>query len=343
MIKYLGSKRLLIPKIVEIVKNESAKKVLDLFSGTSRVGHALQNEGITTWSNDITTYGLYLAFTHVMVDKEKFQSMQKIIDELNQVEPNAGWFTKTYCEDANFFHPKNGAKIEAIRNYIEAKLKPWMHTQPSWAAYAQYRIAIVSLIEAADRVDSTCGVQMAYLKDWAKRANNDLELRMPDMSKGVGGATQLDAKEAAKRYSNSFDLVYMDPPYNQHNYLGNYHIWETLCLWDNPETYGKAQKRVDIKTRKSPWNSKKQIKPEFEELISLIESPKVLVSFNNEGYMTQDEIYSVLDDNFSTIEVIEVPYKRYVGAKIGIHNKNGEKVGKISHTENKELLFLAKR
>ena len=33
---------------------------------------------------------------------------------------------------------------------------------------------IVSLMEAADRVDSTTGVQMAFLKQWAARSYNDL-------------------------------------------------------------------------------------------------------------------------------------------------------------------------
>ena len=36
-------------------------------------------------------------------------------------------------------------------------------------------------MEAADRVDSTCGIQMAYLKKWAGRSFNDLELRMPSL------------------------------------------------------------------------------------------------------------------------------------------------------------------
>ena len=34
-------------------------------------------------------------------------------------------------------------------------------------------------MEAADRVDSTVGLQMAYLKQWAPRAYNDLALRLP--------------------------------------------------------------------------------------------------------------------------------------------------------------------
>ena len=40
---------------------------------------------------------------------------------------------------------------------------------------------LTSLMEAADRVDSTCGIQMAYVKTWAPRSHNDLELRVPTL------------------------------------------------------------------------------------------------------------------------------------------------------------------
>jgi adenine-specific DNA-methyltransferase len=337
MIKYLGSKRKLIPRIVEIIKEEGAKKVIDLFAGTSRVGHALQNEGITVLANDHNEYAHFLATTHVQANPEEYKNLQETIDYLNQIKPKAGWFTKTYCEDARFFHPKNGAKIEAIRNYIE---KEYGQNQENYVPEI-YRILIVSLMEAADRVDSTCGQQMAYLKSWAKRAHNDLELRVPKMSKGKGIAVRMDALEVAKV---PMELAYIDPPYNQHNYLGNYHIWETLSLWDEPETYGKAQKRIDVKDkdRKSDFNSKKRILSAFQELIDNLASPKALVSFSDEGYMTKEDLISVLKTKFSSVEVIEIPYQRYVGAKIGIYDNKGKKVGKVSHTENKEYLFLAK-
>ncbi|MEC7114930.1 MAG: DNA adenine methylase, partial [Bacteroidota bacterium] len=39
MIKYLGSKRTLLPLIVQTIDSlEGARSVIDLFSGTSRVG-----------------------------------------------------------------------------------------------------------------------------------------------------------------------------------------------------------------------------------------------------------------------------------------------------------------
>jgi len=337
MIKYLGSKRKLISQIVEIIKKEEVTKVIDLFAGTSRVGFALQNEGITVLANDHNEYAHFLATTHVQADPEEYKDIQKTIDHLNSIQPKAGWFTKTYCEDAKFFHPKNGAKIEAIRNYIEEKYGPKIPDHKPEI----YRILVVSLMEAADRVDSTCGQQMAYLKNWAKRAHNDLELRIPKMSKGKGVAVRMDAAEVAKV---PMELAYIDPPYNQHNYLGNYHVWETLSLWDEPETYGKAQKRIDVRDpeRKSSFNSKVKILSAFQELINNLASPKALISFSNEGYLKKEKLISVLKTKFSSVEVTEIPYKRYVGASIGIYNNLGNKVGKVSHTENKEYLFLAK-
>lgn len=334
MIKYLGSKKKLLPQIVEAIKKENPKTVIDLFSGTSRVGHALQNEGIKVISNDMNNYAHVIATTYVQADpaSETAAKARTIIDQLNKIpaKKEAGWFTQTYCIDSMFFQEKNGLKIEAIREEIE-KLCPTRSELKS--------ILLSSLMEAADRIDSTCGIQMAYLKSWAKRSFKDLDLRMPNMSKGVGSAILGDAKDSAKI---SADLTYLDPPYNQHNYLGNYHIWETLCLWDNPDIYGVAKKRVDVRTKKSNFNSKRKILEEFQIVIQNLSSPKAMVSFSNEGYLSKNQIVQVLESKFSNVSVLEIPYQRYVGAKIGIHNKDGVKVGVSTHTENVELLFLAK-
>ena len=125
-------------------------------------------------------------------------------------------------------------------------------------------VMLVSLMEAADRVDSTVGLQMAWLKAWARRSNDDLALRVPDVLDGPGRATCTDAREAAA--AGEYDLVYADPPYNQHKYLGNYHVWETLIRWDRPEVYGIARKRVDCRDYRSPYNSTRVIHAELRAL-----------------------------------------------------------------------------
>jgi adenine-specific DNA-methyltransferase len=199
-------------------------------------------------------------------------------------------------------------------------------------------------------VDSTTGLQMAYLKSWAPRAEKDMELRMPEvLSNGKHGtctATGIDALDAARACADSADLVYLDPPYNQHKYLGNYHIWETLVRWDAPESYGVARKRVDCRERSSDFNSKPRIASALHEVISACLAGQrvqhLVLSFNNEGYLQREDISAMLAPH-GTLDVIEVDYKRYVGAQIGIHNPKGKRVGKPGKLRNTEFLFVLSR
>lgn len=340
MIKYIGSKRTLVPVILDAVRRAAkARSVIDLFSGTSRVGHALKAAGYRVLSNDHNAYAATLARCYVQADAlDVIDDANRLVREFNGTKGEPGYFTETFCVNSRFFQPKNGERIDAIREAIGRKgLEPELEA-----------VLLVALMEAADRVDSTTGLQMAYLKTWAPRAFSDLELRVPHVlpkaRHGKGRATCLDALEAAQLLEA--DVVYIDPPYNQHSYLGNYHIWESLVRWDKPDVYGIACKRVDVRQRQSLFNSRPQFSDVMRRLLSAVRSPVLIVSFNNEGYLARDEMERMLTalwDGAGKVTTIENDFKRYVGAQIGIHNLKGEKVGKVSHLRNKEFLYVVSR
>lgn len=329
MLKYIGSKRLLVDKIVKIARVlPDVETVLDLFSGTSRVAHGLKDAGFFVTANDHLTYASMLAKCYVEADRQEYvEPTRDLLDQMGRADPLDGYVTRVFCNEARYFQPHNGRRIDGMLRWLEEQeLDP-----------IQEAILRVSLMEAADRVDSTTGVQMAYLKDWAARSYNDLKLRMPAMLPGPGKALQLDAAEAADKVTA--DLAYLDPPYNQHSYMGNYHIWETLARGDQPEHYGKACKRIDCRDYQSPFNSKRKIHDAMADVLEALDASYILVSFNNEGFISEEEMIEMLTDH-GHIAVAGVDHKRYVGAKIGIYNPSGEKVGKVGHTTNKENLFL---
>ena len=140
------------------------------------------------------------------------------------------------------------------------------------------------------------------------------------------------------------DLVYLDPPYNQHSYLANYHIWESLVLWDKPSVYGVAQKRTDVRERKSAFNQRPRFEAAMSELVGAVKAPITVVSFNNEGFIDREGMEQLLARMYggeAVVSTLAFDYKRYVGAQIGIHDKAGKKVGKVSHLRNQEFIFVA--
>ncbi|MEC7949134.1 MAG: DNA adenine methylase [Myxococcota bacterium] len=331
MIKYIGSKRLLVPRILEIVEAvPDVASVVDLFSGTSRVSHALKAPGRHVRANDHTAYAHALARCYVQADADRVaEPAAQALAEMVAAPPLANWFTRTYCQDARYLHPDNGVRIAGMRKWIadhEGALEPDVRA-----------ILLVALMEAADRVDSTTGVQMAYLKEWAPRARRAVAPRMPAVLSGGGEAYCMDAVDAAGRLEG--DLAYIDPPYNQHSYVSNYHVWETLVRWDEPDTYGKACKRVDCRTRKSPFNSRRAIRGAFERLVAAARSPWLLVSFSDEAFLSRDALERILSGR-GPLLVVEQGHPRYIGARIGIHSPTGVKVGTVSHTRNTERLYL---
>lgn len=327
MIKYLGSKRLLVPAIVAAVRTFEPSRVLDLFSGTSRVGHALKATGLSVVANDHLAYAATLARCYVQADARVVgAAAERLIAELREVPPSPGFFTETFCERSRFFRPENGARIDAIRDRIAALALP-----PELEA-----IALVSLMEAADRVDSTTGVQMAYLKSWAKRADNPLTLRVPAILPGEGLALALEARDAAEAVEVS--VAYLDPPYNQHRYVGNYHVWETLVRWDAPDVEGVACKRVAAREVKSDFNSRVRIEAAFDDVVRRVRAEHLVVSFSDEGFLSREAISRSLSAR-GHVAVASFDFPRYVGARIGVYNPKGEKVGRVSHVRNREMLF----
>ena len=78
----------------------------------------------------------------------------------------------------------------------------------------------------------------------------------------------------------------------------------------------------------------------LERTIAALRCPAVVVSFNDEGYLRRDALEAMLGAR-GHLQVIEIPHERYVGAKIGIHNPQGVKVGSIGRLTNVEYLFVA--
>ncbi len=333
MIKYIGSKRRLVPVLTELFRSSGARTALDLFTGTTRVAQALKAEGGVVTACDTARYSEVFSRTWIETDSNSIDAVDvaDAITSLDALPGEAGYFTETFCERSRFFQPHNGARIDAIRTAIAR----------DYAGTALEPILLTSLLLAADRVDSTVGLQMAYIKQWAPRSFKALEMRVPELIPGPGRAVRGDASLIAGSLGH-FDFAYLDPPYNQHRYFTNYHVWETLVAWDEPEHYGVACKRVDARDPdlKSVFNSKREMPEALRSTIRAVDAEVLVISYNDESWVTLDGLVSMCDHHES-VRSLAFDSRRYIGAQIGIHNQSGERVGAVSHTRNREYVLVA--
>lgn len=334
VIKYLGSKRLLVPVLGRIAAASGARTALDLFTGTTRVAQEFKRRGLDVTAVDVATYAEVLGRCYIGTDAGAIDpdEVDAALDLLNRLPGRSGYVTRTFCEQARYFRPENGRRIDAVREAIEEHAGTPLHP-----------VLLTALLLAADRVDSTTGLQMAYLKQWSPRSANPLVLVAPALLRGPGRVLLGDAATLVDDLP-LVDLAYLDPPYNQHRYFTNYHVWETLVRLDEPEHYGIACKRVDARDQatKSVFNYRATMPDAVRSVIARTRARMVVASYNDESWMTADEISAALADaGHETVAVLGFDSRRYIGAQIGIHNRVGKRVGQVSHLRNTEFLFVA--
>jgi adenine-specific DNA-methyltransferase len=338
VIKYLGSKRRLVPVLARICLASGARTALDLFTGTTRVAQAFKSQGVHVTAADSARYAHAFARTYIEADADATdtEALQKAVTHLNAIPGRPGYVHETFSRQARFFQPHNAARIDAVRDAIDSE----------YAGSPLFPLLLTSLIEAADRVDSTTGVQMAYVKQWAPRSFNPLELRVPALLAGPGRAVRGDAVDLAPTLGH-FDLAYLDPPYNQHRYFTNYHVWETLVAWDAPEAYGVARKRADARdpSTRSAFNSKRTMAAALASVVQSVDCDLLVLSYNDESWLELAQLEAMCAGRGAApsreVATLAFDSARYVGARIGIFDPSGRKVGRVSHLSNQELLVIA--
>ena len=75
------------------------------------------------------------------------------------------------------------------------------------------------------------------------------------------------------------------------------------------------------------------------QLLQRIRARHIVLSFSDEGFLSREWLEEALADRGEVV-VIERPFRRYVGARIGIYSPGGEKVGQVSHVNNREYLYV---
>lgn len=316
--RYIGGKTLMIKNIQDVISNytENVHVVADLFSGTGVVAQSLKSQSFSVYSNDIL-YSSYVLNKGILEMYEPIsQNLRDLIRHLNNLSAeNSPWFDiesafiyQNYSPHDNcsrmYFQCNNAIKIDLVRQEIE-RLR-------SQIPETEYFYLLSLLLKAVPCVSNITGTYGAYLKYWDKRTYKSLTLEesVIEHSKAICHCYNMDATELAQQIVS--DLTYLDPPYNGRQYLPNYHVLETIARYDNPAIKGVTGQRVDP-NKISDFCKKGKAIDAFKTLFKTINSKYLLLSYNNEGLLTTDEMTQLLKESgiANSFRLFEFDYRRY--------------------------------
>lgn len=342
-VKYLGSKKKILNHIGSKLSELGVKSAIDVFSGTTRVAQYLRQHDITMVTSDLAWATTCYAYTYVHNGDNRH--LASCVATMNSLPAQHGWLSENYTGevpqtdqrgDGRCFQLKNATKADAARDWID------MQSLATW----EKMTLVTSVIHALDAVDNTVGVQQAYLKEWCARSNNDLTFKLPPCISGPVG--QHIEGDALKIDYPVCDLAYLDPPYSPHSYATYYHIWDSVARWDKPATSLKAKRRVDRVANhadydtaiESLWNRPSKAVQAFDDLIGRLPVSYVLISYNNESIVSQEELEAICAKH-GTVRKDLIDYSRNIMSQIGNAVKDGREVEK--NQTNSEILFLIKK
>lgn len=344
-IKYAGSKLKLLPYILELAARVEPGTVFDGFSGTTRVAQAFAQCGYRVIANDIAVWSRVFGECYLL-SPHPAEHYQELIEHLNSLPGKHGWFTEHYAGDSKKpWQRHNTLKLDAIREEIEGLSRE------------EKAVALTSLMLAMDQVDSTIGHYASYLNEWSPRSYREMKLRVPRLIPKTRDHEVHNADIFDLVKSIEADLAYYDPPYGSNNdkmppsrvrYAAYYHLWTSICLFDRPTLFGKANRRADTSDVLSASVFEEFRKNEagrfivveaIERLLRTTRARHIILSYSSGGRATAEELNDVINRSGKLIDVVEVDYKRNVMAGM----RWTHEWIRDAQESNREFLFLIEK
>lgn len=312
IITYIGNKRSLLDFIdesVNIVKkelNQDKISTADLFSGSGIVARYFKQHSNKLYVNDLEDYAYtinkcYLTNKSEISKDELDKWFVYLKNNLSDEKLKEGFITKLYSpkDDENiqegervFYKSRNAKYIDTARILLDELPE-------------KYKIMFLGpLLYEASNKTNTAGVFKGFYKNSVtnigqfggngrhalKRILSNIEIKKPVLSNFECDVEiyQEDTVKLSKKLPE-IDLVYLDPPYNQHPYGSNYFMLNLINKYEEPKKISKVS-GIPFNWNKSDFNKKSTALKMMNIICKNLNAKYILISFNSEGFITLNDM-----------------------------------------------------
>lgn len=307
-LNYIGCKNKLFEKLFSIFRENipdiENKSFSDIFMGTGIVSYNMLGKCKSVVSNDLETYSFVIG--NAILKSNYTTKLKNIIIECNNLKEVEGLIYKYYSPhqecDRMFFTNSNAKKGDAIRMHIQELLSS------NYITESEFYFLLASLLVSIDKVANTTCVYGAYLKKFKQSSLKPLILDPIHKNEDIKTEDNSVYQEFAEKLEYKADITYLDPPYNQRSYSANYFVLNFIAKYDN--TIIPKGKTGLIDKNVSDFCSKVKVKNAFQTLIDNIRSRYILLSYNNEGLLSEGDIKNILSKK-GMVKLYKIEYKKF--------------------------------
>lgn len=336
IITYLGNKRSLIGRIeseVEKIASSLGKEKIvcaDLFSGSGIVARMMKRHSQRIIVNDLENYSALINSCY-LCDKKNFPReecnfLRNEIIRLAEEKKIRGIIAENYApaDDSHikkgervFYTKENAVLIDTYRALIGEKVPDKLQ-----------KFFLAPLITEASIHVNTSGVFKGFYKDKntgigcfgaagkdaLHRIFGKVQLKEPVFSNFESDVEifQKDAVEISRELKN-LDLVYLDPPYNQHPYGSNYFMLN-LILKNRLDVEISEVSGITQDWNRSAFNKNRSALSSMEKIVSNLDAKFIVISYNSEGFISFDEMTEMLK-KYGALETVEIKYNTFRGSR----------------------------
>jgi adenine-specific DNA-methyltransferase len=337
LITYIGNKRRLVPFLYKgfvKIRDRAGKKkliVFDGFSGSGAAARLLKVFASEIHVNDLENYAETVNRAYLANKSEiEMDKLEKYIIWLNENKlriksKTPGFIESNYSpkddnnvqEGERVFYTNNNARIiDNVRRLIDEVPEPYRY------------FCLASLIVKASVHNNTSGVFKGFHKrngighfggqgeNALTRIKQEITLDTPIFSdfECPVHVHKKDINELVKdKKLPIFDLVYYDPPYNQHPYGSNYFMLNIINDGKGREIQDGVS-GISKEWNRSAYNKRGLAEKAMDSLLSDTRAKFIAISYNDEGIIPIEKFKSILSHH-GKWELMEQDYNTYRGSR----------------------------
>jgi adenine-specific DNA-methyltransferase len=342
--RFIGNKELIVSDIKGLLYEQGLTykglTFFDAFCGTGAVSDGLK-DSFNIVANDMLNWCVIYTRGRVCANGCTFKDLGfdpfVFFNSNNKIVK--GFFFENYSpgsSDRMYFSDVNAGRIDYFRTTNEE----WKNS--NLINEDEYCYLLASLIESVSVVSNTAGVYGAFLKHWDSRAIKPIEFKNVSFNNFLfcNEAKFINSKIEDVVSDVKCDILYLDPPYTQNQYGTQYHILETLILYDNPSISNITGSRSTTPMR-SDWSKDYKSHILFDKIIAKTKSKYIVFSYSKDGFMSKSFIEAVMKryGKNETYICKKISYRKYTNFKSREQNDHFEYLFFVERKNEDEIVY----